>query len=115
MCRSAVEIKVILLNVFAVVAFTSGEAKQPLFENGIFSIPEGECKTDHLMAVGDTGNAVFIPTVRFRARVIVGQVVPRGTVSAIVFADGSPRTLAQIRPPALPVRAAVARLLQPLF
>src|SRR5262249_43800284 len=109
MCRRAVEIEVILFNVFAVIALTSGDAKQPLLENGIFSIPQGESKTDHLMTVGDAGNAVFIPAVRFRASVIMRQVVPCGAVSAIVFADRSPGALAQIGSPALPVHRAIPR------
>src|SRR5215475_1267190 len=115
MCRRTVEIKVILFNVFAVIAFTSGETKQSLLENGIFSIPQSEGKTDHLMAVGDTRNAVFIPAVRFRARVIMRQVVPCGAVSAIVFADRSPRALAQIGSPALPMHGAIPRFFQSLF
>src|SRR5262249_15588683 len=111
MCRRAVEIEVILFNVFTVIAFTSGEAKQPLLENEILSIPHGEGKADHLMAVRDTCNAVFIPAVRFRSRVIVREVVPCGAVSAVVFADRSPRALAQIGSPALPMRGAIPRLL----
>src|SRR6516225_10220232 len=100
MRRRAVEVEVIFFNVFAVIAFASSQAKQPLLENGILSIPQGKGKTDHLMAIGDTGNAVFIPAVRFRSGVIMGQVVPCRAVSAVVFADRSPRALAQIGSPA---------------
>src|SRR5215813_12150627 len=107
MCRRAVEIEVILFNVFAVIALTSGDAKQPLLENGIFSIPQGESKTDHLMAVGDTGNAVFIPAVRFRSRVIMRQIVPGCSISAVVLAYRSPGALAEVWPPTLPMHRAI--------
>jgi hypothetical protein len=39
MGRSAVEIEVLFLDVFAVVAFIPGEAEEALFENGIAAVP----------------------------------------------------------------------------
>src|SRR5205809_1869259 len=108
-CRRAVEIKIVLFDVLAVVAFASSETKQPFLEYGVPSVPQCKRKADQLMTVGDSGDAVFIPTVCLRTRVIVRQVVPCRAVRAVVFADGSPCPFTQIRSPAFPVRRATAR------
>src|SRR5215510_985096 len=111
MRRRAIDIEVVLFNVFTVIAFTSGETKQPLLENGIFSIPQGERKADQLMPVGNTGDAVFIPAVCSRPGVIMRQIVSCRAVSAVILADCSPCALAEIGAPTLPVHRAILRFL----
>src|SRR5215469_13414579 len=44
MRRCAVEIKVIFLDVFAMIAFVVGEAKQALLQNGISAVPKSKCE-----------------------------------------------------------------------
>ena len=50
-------------NVFAMVALAVGQAEQPLFQDGVFAIPECQCKADQLFVVGDAGQSVFAPPV----------------------------------------------------
>src|SRR6516165_10550833 len=97
------------------IAFRAGKPKQPLLENWILSVPQGNRKANQLMAVGNTGDTVFIPAVRFRPRVIMRQIVPCSTVRTIILANRAPRPLAEVGSPALPVHKAVLRFLQSLF
>src|SRR5437879_320486 len=60
-CR--VEVKVVFLDVFAVIALISRKAEKPFFQNGVASIPQRQPETDHLMAVADPAEAIFSPTV----------------------------------------------------
>ena len=46
---------------------------------------------------------------------VVREILPGGPVRAVVFANGAPGALAQIGPPALPVRLALLRFVKPLF
>src|SRR2546421_7068523 len=46
---------------------------------------------------------------------IVGEVFPSGAELAVILADGAPSSLAQVRPPAFPVRYTRARLRQTFF
>ena len=62
--RRGVEIEVILLDVFAVVALVARQAEQPLLQNRVAAIPEGQCKADELMAIGDAADAILAPAVR---------------------------------------------------
>src|SRR5262249_51371473 len=70
---------------------------------GVLAIPHRDGEADALARVADAGDAVFVPAVRLRARVIVRHVVPRRAVRRVVLAHGAPRTLAQIGAPLLPV------------
>ena len=72
----AVEVEVILLDVFAVIALFAGEAEEAFFEDGVAAIPEREREADLLMTVADAGDAVFVPAVSARAGVVVGKVFP---------------------------------------
>src|SRR5262245_11751234 len=67
------------------------------------------------MAVADASKAVLVPTIGTRSRLIMREVSPGGPVGAVVLAYRSPRALAQVRPPSLPVVAPLARLLETLF
>src|SRR5882724_1534130 len=115
MSRSRVEIKVILLEVFTMIAFAAGETEGALFKDRITAIPERQRKTDQLMAIADARESVLVPAIGARSRVIVWQVVPRGAMRAVVFTHGAPRALADVRPPALPMCLALTRLFEPLL
>src|SRR5882724_9751124 len=82
MSRSRVEIKVILLEVFTMIAFAAGETEGALFKDRITAIPERQRKTDQLMAIADARESVLVPAIGARSRVIVWQVVPRGAMRA---------------------------------
>src|SRR5262249_45061222 len=70
-CRRAVEIEVVLLNIFAVVTFIAGQTEDPLFENRITLIPQSYGKTEKLTAIGNPCNPIFIPAIHTRAGLIV--------------------------------------------
>jgi len=113
MRRRGVKVEVILLDVFTVIPFVAGQAKEPLLENGVAAVPESDSEADGLMAVADAANTVFAPAIRFRARMIVREVVLRIAVRAIVLAHRAPGPLAEVWAPPFPVGAAMLRLFEP--
>ena len=108
--RRGVEVEVVLLDVFAVVALGPREAEEPLLQDGVPPIPEREGEAEALVVVRDPQEAVLTPAVRARAGVVVREVVPRRPVGRVVLADGAPLALGQIRPPAPPVGSPRLRL-----
>ena len=76
MRRRGVEVVVALLHVLAVISLVAGQAEQPLLQDRIASVPERQREADLLMPVADAGDAVLVPAVRPRARMIVGKVLP---------------------------------------
>src|SRR4029078_9540264 len=98
----AVEIEVVFFDILSMVAFTVGQAEQAFLENGVPAVPEGQGKAQSLIFVGQTGEAVFAPSIGARAGVVVGKIIPGVTAFAVVFPDRSPLTLAQVGAPAFP-------------
>ena len=113
--RRGVEIEVILLHVFAVVAFVAVEPEEALLQDGIAAIPQRQREADALVPVADAADAVFAPAVGARARVVVREILPRGAVRAVILAHGSPLALAEVGPPALPMDFALLRFQQSFF
>jgi len=93
MSRRRVEIKIVLLHVFAVIPFVARESEKTLFEDRIFTVPEGEGKTDVLMSIRDPGYAVLAPTISAAPRMLMGQIVPGVSICAVVLAHGAPLAL----------------------
>jgi hypothetical protein len=104
--RYAVEIIVVFLDVFAMVAFLVGEAKKAFFEKRVALVPEGDRHAEILKPVAESGQAVFVPAINAAAGVVVGEVVPGVAAGAIVFADRAPGPLGEIGAPVFPVGAA---------
>src|SRR3989441_13225672 len=48
---SRIEVEIVFLYVLAVIPFVTCQTEEPFFENGVFSVPEGNSETDMLMAV----------------------------------------------------------------
>ena len=111
----AVEIEVVLLDVLAVVAFGSCESEETFFQNGIAAVPERDREADELMAIANARQAVLVPAVGVRTRVVVGKVGPGASVRAVVFTDRAPGALADVRPPPFPVGGALLGLLKALL
>src|SRR6185312_613572 len=105
-----VEIEVILLHVFPMIALGVRQPKQSLFQDRINAIPEGERETERLLIVRDARDAIFSPAVGARARLLVAEVIPGGAVWAVIFAHGPPLALAQIWPPLFPWNSLISRL-----
>ena len=110
-----VEIEVVLLDVFAVVALRAGQPEETLFEDGVAPVPEGQRETEPLVVVRDTSQPVLAPAVSARARVIVREVVPGGAPRAVVLAYRAPLALGEVGAPASPVGGARLGVEQPLL
>jgi hypothetical protein len=98
-----VEVIVVFFDILAVIALGSAQAEETLFQNRIAAIPEREGETEALVIVADAGDAVFGPTIRSGAGMVVGEIIPRVSISAIILPRISPRALGEIGPPAPPV------------
>ena len=69
-----VQMEVGLFNRFTVVALRIREPKQPFFQEIIFFVPEAEGNVLQAMGVGDTGYAVFTPSICPGSSMVVRKV-----------------------------------------
>ncbi len=113
--RDCVEVVVILLHIFAVIALEIRQAEKPLLQNAIFFVPQRKRKANVLMTVAKSRDAVFSPAVSPRTRVIVREIVPRIAIRAVILAHGSPLALGKVWSPPFPVNFAIGAGLQPLL
>src|SRR5215472_8616295 len=113
--RRAVDVEVIFLDVFAVVAFAVGKSKHAFLQDGVATVPESNRETKLLLVVGEPGQPVFAPTVGARPGLIVGEVIPGISVLAVVLPYRAPLPLAQVRPPLFPRDATLTGLIKPLL
>ena len=95
-----VQVEVILLDIFAMVALGAGQAEQPLLEDGVLPAPERQRETEPLLVVADAGQAVLIPAIDARARVIVRKIFPGVAIRAVIFAPGPRRARSGTAPTA---------------
>src|SRR5439155_25851258 len=112
---SAVEVEITLLDILAVVTLVARQPEDPLLQDRVAAVPHGDRKANVLVTVADAGDAVLIPAIGSGSRLIVRKVFPGVAIRAVVLADGAPRTLAQVRAPALPMRPLLPRAFQPDF
>ncbi len=111
--RRAIEIVVALFDVFAVIAFGSGDAEQSFFQDRIATVPKPDRKTESTFAITDPQQAVFAPAVGAAAGVIVRKIAPRRVAAlAVVLANGAPLAFGQVGSPTLPVLLALFALMQ---
>ena len=101
--RRVIQIEVIFLDVFAVIALGSGQTEQPFLQERISAVPERHSKTEKLMSIRDARDAVLVPTIGTRTSVIMREVAPRVAATAVILAYSSPRTLRKEGTPAIPV------------
>ena len=83
-------VKIVLFDVFAVIAFAAGHSEKAFFQNRVFPVPECRCHAENLVTVANPGNAVFSPPVSLAACQVVGKVVPSGSIRAVIFPDRGP-------------------------
>jgi hypothetical protein len=88
-----VEVEVIFLDVFPMIALIASEAKEPFFQDWITAIPECQGKTEPLVVIADPGEAILTPTVGSRPSMIMGKKIPGSTSRAVVFPYGPPLAL----------------------
>ena len=97
-----VDVEVVLLHVLAVVALGVGQAEQALLEDRVLTVPQRERQAHEPLVVADAGHSVLAPAVGAGTRLVMGEVVPRVAVVAVVLPDRSPLSLAEIWPPLTP-------------
>src|SRR5579872_4308230 len=102
MRRRAIEIEVVLLDIFAMVSFPWSKTERPFLQNGILAVPQRDAEHQELIPVADRRHAVFAPAVRFAACHIVRKEVPGLPVRAVVLAHRSPGALGNVRSPLPP-------------
>ena len=111
---SRVQVPPVFLGVLTVVALMAVQPEDPLLEEGVHPVPEGEGEAEGLAVVADPGETVLVPPVGAGAGVIEREEPPRVGVRAVVLAHGAPGALTHIRSPVPPGRAAAWDLLQAL-
>ena len=109
-----IEPDVDLLDVLAVIALRPGQPEQPLLEDGIAFVPEGDREAQAGVLVTDPEEPVLAPAIGARPGVVVRQGGPRLPIGRVVLADGPPLAVGQVRPPAPPRGDAFADLSEPL-
>ncbi len=102
MRRRAVEIEVVFLDIFAVIALAVRQAEEAFLQDWVATVPQGQCKTKLLFVVGDTGQSIFTPAIRTRTRLIMREIIPGVSIGAVVLAHRAPLPFAEIWPPLLP-------------
>jgi hypothetical protein len=110
-----IEIIIQLLDVLAVAALSVGQAEQPLLEDRIAAIPQGDRQAQQLPVIGKAGDAVLAPTIGAAARLVMRELIPRGSTGTVVLADRPPLSLAEIGAPATPVFCAFAAFFDSKF
>lgn len=111
--RRAVEVEVVLLNILAMIALAVGQSEEPLLENCILAVPQGQREAEVLPVVGDAPQTVLAPAVGARAGMIVGEEISGVAIFAVVLAHSAPLSFAQVGPPFFPRNALFLRCLQP--
>src|SRR5262245_23353240 len=115
MGRRAVDIEVILLDILAMVAFIIGQAKQTFLEDRVLAVPQGQGQAKLLLIIRNTGQAIFPPAVGAGASLVVTEVFPGVAGITIIFTNGSPLPLAEVRSPLSPGGILLASFYQSLL
>src|SRR5438045_9051656 len=115
MRRSAIQVEVVFLYVFSVIAFVPGKPEQPFFQDGIPLVPQGNSKAKHLVPVADSAQTILVPPISAGASVVVREIIPGCAVRAVIFPHRAPGAFTQVRSPALPVLATITRSREPGF
>jgi hypothetical protein len=113
MRRSAVDVEVVLLDILAVIALAVGEPEQTFLQDRVPLVPQG--KAQPLLVVADSCQSIFTPVVSPRTGLIVGEIVPRVAVVAVILTNCAPLPFTEVRSPFFPRDASVARVVQPLL
>ena len=113
MGRSGINVEVVFLHIFAVIALRVGQAEETLLENRIPVIPQAEREAEIDAVITESGNTIFAPAIHPRTSLLVAERVPGISIGTLIFSDRAPLALAEIRTP-LPPADAVVGLLEPI-
>src|SRR5438552_15997138 len=96
MRRRAVDVKVALLHVFAVVAFLIGQAEEPLLQDRVAAVPKRQRETQPALTIANPQQPVLAPAISAAAGVIVGKIIPAIAAGRIILAHGAPLAFRKI-------------------
>ena len=74
--RRIVEIEVILFDVFTVIALRRNQPERSFLKNGIALVPKTKSKHEQLVAVANSCEAVFSPSISAASSLTVGKKLP---------------------------------------
>jgi len=96
MGRRAVQVEVVLLDVLAVIPLGVGQPEQPLLEDRVLPVPEGDGETELLLSSEMPAIPSSPPAVGAGAGLVVAEVFPRRSRPAVVLAHRAPLPLAEV-------------------
>ena len=91
------------------VALRTTRPKDPLLQERVAPIPEGEGKTQALRSAAKTGKTILVPPAGARACVFVWEILPDLAIGTVVFTHRTPRALAEIRANRFPIARRIRR------
>jgi hypothetical protein len=113
MAGRAIKIKVVFFNVLSVISLLAGQSKRAFLQEGISSIPQGQCETEILVAIADSTETVFAPAISTGTGMLVREIAPGFTVGTVVLSHSSPSTLGEKGPPTVPMSDFLADQIEP--
>src|SRR6516165_875627 len=97
------------------IALISGQAEEAFFEDWVAFVPKRKSEANHLPAIANTGQSIFIPAISAGPGVVVRQIFPSGSMRTVVLSYGTPGALAEVGSPTFPVLLADTRFRKPDF
>lgn len=76
MSGRAVAVEIVFLDVFPVIALLVGQTEEPLLDDGVPAVPQGQGETQPLARVAYAGQPVLAVAVGAKAGLVVGEEVP---------------------------------------
>ena len=113
--RRVVDMHPPLLGILAMIPLPRGDAEQTLLEVRIGTVPKGRGEAEELVAVREPGDPVLPPAIGLGPGVLVGEIVPCIAVGGVVFTDGTPGAVGEVRPPPAPAPRFVGDLPETLL
>src|SRR5207253_1010545 len=109
--RHCIQIVIEFLHVLPVIALLVREPKQSLLQDWIPAVPQGDRQAQELPVIATASDPILPPAIGTTARLVVAEVIPGGTIRAVILPHRAPLPLADIRAPAAPILHAVAAFL----
>ncbi|CAB5004684.1 unannotated protein [freshwater metagenome] len=109
--RGGVTVPPVLLHILAVITLVAAKPEEPLFEVRVAAIPECESDAHVLEQRRQAREAVLVPAVGPRNRMVVGKGAPGVTIVGVVLTDRAPSALGQVGTPLVP-RPGIARAMK---
>ena len=107
--------RVVLLDILAVVYLRCCSDRTSVPSGSARDRSTMQSRSKALFVVRNTCQSLFAPSIGSRSRLIMGEVVPHVSVTAVVLADGAPLPFAQIHARLRPRHTASTRLVQPFL